>query len=207
MDFMDSETQPPYNLPQLEADHIMLSLLSPECKRFQWKIQIIDNQVIVHFDDDTSQPTGDSGGSLGSWLGQLSTDVRLLPIDYTDWRLVNPVIKEKAWELIQSNFSFDDPMMRKEYVMSALGSRCKDIKLHIWREHKRNDLNEMLQKRPENIPKNQWYHFVHKRFTEKWKKMQERNTKNQRNNTMPHLCGRKSFSSKRNEIVSNFSMI
>lgn len=37
--------------------------------------------------------------------------------------------------------------------------------------------------------------------------MQERNTKSQKKNTMPHVCGRKSFSRKRNEIVSNLKLI
>ena len=41
--------------------------------------------------------------------------------------------------------------------------------------------------------------FLHLRF----QKMQERNTKNQKKHTMPHVCGRKSFSRKRNDIVSN----
>ncbi|XP_019099725.1 PREDICTED: uncharacterized protein LOC104784095 [Camelina sativa] len=173
MDFVDSETQPPDDLPQLETDYNMPPPLAPECKSYKWKIEVI---------------------------GQLSTDVRLLPIDYADWRLVSSNIKEKAWELVQSKFKFDDPMMRKAYVMSALGSRCKDVKLRLWKEHKKSNLIETLRNRPEKIPENQWSHFVHKRFTEKWKKMQERNTRSQKNNTMPHLCGRKSFSRKRNEI-------
>ncbi|KAF3565454.1 hypothetical protein DY000_02014945 [Brassica cretica] len=55
--------------------------------------------------------------------------------------VVNAHIKNKAWEVIQSKFWFDDPRMRKVFVMSAL----------------------------ENVPENQWGHFVHMRFTEKWK--------------------------------------
>ncbi|XP_048610363.1 uncharacterized protein LOC125585404 isoform X2 [Brassica napus] len=39
--------------------------------------------------------------------------------------------------------------------------------------------------------------FLHLRF----QKMQERNTKNQKKHTMPHVCGRKSFSRKRNDIT------
>ncbi|CAN7029760.1 unnamed protein product [Brassica oleracea var. botrytis] len=87
--------------------------------------------------------------------------------------VVNPHIKNKAWEVIQSKFWFDDPPMRKVFVMSAL----------------------------ENVPENQWGHFVHMRFTEKWKKMQERNIGSQKKNIMPHVCGRKSFSRKRNDIT------
>ncbi|KAL0684264.1 hypothetical protein Bca4012_051112 [Brassica carinata] len=68
-----------------------------------------------------------------------------------------------------SKFWFDDPPMRKVFVMSALGSRCKDVKLHFWKEYKRDSLSETLLNRPENVPENQWGHFVHMRFTEKWK--------------------------------------
>ncbi|KAH0912041.1 hypothetical protein HID58_035362 [Brassica napus] len=118
-----------------------------------WKIQ--NSKVIVHFDEVSGQPIGESGGLLGSWLGQLSNDVNLLPINYSDWRM--------------SKFWFDDPLTRKVFVMSALGSRCKDVKLRLWKEYKRDSLSETLLNRPENVPENQWGHFVHMRFTEKWK--------------------------------------
>ncbi|XP_010436289.1 PREDICTED: uncharacterized protein LOC104720012 [Camelina sativa] len=223
MDFMDSETQRPDDLSQLEADYSIPPPLAPECKSFKWKIQIIDTdgniegkmltskdvwklqgtKVIVHFDEDSGQPIGDSGGLLGSWLGQLSHDANLIPINYNDWRCVNSYIKDTAWNTIQSKFRFDDPVIRKEYVMGALGSRCKDVKRRLWKEHKKDTLNETLLNRPDKIPELQWGQFVRTRFDEKWKKMQERNTKSQKHNTMPHLCGRKSFPRRRNEIVSN----
>lgn len=59
--------------------------------------------------------------------------------------------------------------MRKEYVMGALGSRCKDVKLRVWNDYKKSNLNETLQNRPDKIPEDQWSHLVHMRFTEKWK--------------------------------------
>ncbi|KAF3575507.1 hypothetical protein DY000_02034014 [Brassica cretica] len=132
-----------------------------------WKIQ--NSKVIVHFDEVSGQPIGESGGLQGSWLGQLSNDVNLLPINYSDRRMVNPHIKTKVWEVIQSKFWFDDPPTRKVFVMSALGSRCKDVKLRLWKEYKRDSLSETLLNRSENVSENQWGHFVHMRFTEKWK--------------------------------------
>ncbi|CAN7000861.1 unnamed protein product [Brassica oleracea var. botrytis] len=202
MDYIDSETQEPDDLPYLETEYGMPPPLAAECKSFKWKIEVIDtagkiegkmitskkvwkiqnSKVIVHFDEVSGQPIGESGGLLGSWLGQLSNDANLLPINYNDRRMVNPHIKNK------SKFWFDDPPMRKVFVMSALGSRCKDVKLHFWKEYKRDSLSETLLNRPENVPENQWGHFVHMRFTEKWKKMQERNTENQKKNIMPHVC-------------------
>ncbi|KAH0862926.1 hypothetical protein HID58_080137, partial [Brassica napus] len=53
---------------------------------------------------------------------------------------------------------------------------------------------------PEKVPEYQWGQFAHMRFTENWKKMQERNTENQKKHTMPHVCGRKRVSRRRNEI-------
>ncbi|KAG5377820.1 hypothetical protein IGI04_025662, partial [Brassica rapa subsp. trilocularis] len=82
---------------------------------------------------------GGSGGLVGSWLGQLSNDVNLLPINYINRRLVNIHTKKKSWDVIQ-----------KEYAMSALGSKCKDVILHLWKTHKLNDLSETLQDRLKN---------------------------------------------------------
>ena len=64
-----------------------------------WKIQ--NSKVIVHFDEVSGQPIRESRSLLGSWLGQLSNDVNLLPINYSDWKMVNPHIKNKVWEVIQ----------------------------------------------------------------------------------------------------------
>lgn len=64
-----------------------------------WKLQ--NRKVVVHFDEDSGQPDEDSGGLLGSWLGQLSTDVNLLPINYSDWRTFLPHRKDRAWDIIQ----------------------------------------------------------------------------------------------------------
>ncbi|XP_048608311.1 uncharacterized protein LOC106369597 [Brassica napus] len=184
MDYMDSETQEPDDLPYLETEYDMPPPLAAEYKSFKWKIEVIDtagkiegkmitskevwkiqnSKVIVHFDEVSGQPIGESGGLLGSWLGQLSNDVNLLPINYSDWRMVNPHIKNKVWEVIQSKFWFDDPATRKVFVMSALGSRCKDVKLRLWKEYKRDSLSETLLNRPENVHENQWGHFVHMRF-------------------------------------------
>lgn len=59
-----------------------------------WKLR--NSKLIVHFDEHTEQPVDDSGGLLGSWLGQLSNDINLLPINCSDWRLVSPHMKERA---------------------------------------------------------------------------------------------------------------
>ncbi|KAH0919011.1 hypothetical protein HID58_026671 [Brassica napus] len=149
--------------------HILVNCQLLDHLREKYKNELLTKQSHQGRRNLSGQPIGESGGLLGSWLGQLSNDVNLLPINYSDWRMVNPHIKNKVWEVIQSKFWFDDPATRKVFVMSALGSRCKDVKLHLWKEYKRDSLSETLLNRPENVPENQWGHFVHMRFTEKWK--------------------------------------
>ncbi|KAH0867430.1 hypothetical protein HID58_074452, partial [Brassica napus] len=92
---------------------------------------------------------GGSGGLVGSWLGQLINDVNLLPINYINRRLVNIHTKRKSWD-------FDYLMMRIKYAMSALGSKCKDVILHLWKTHKQNNISEKLQDRLKNVPSDQW---------------------------------------------------
>ncbi|XP_019101798.1 PREDICTED: uncharacterized protein LOC104793861 [Camelina sativa] len=218
--FTESETQAPEDLQYLEQVYSSPPRLAQECKSYKWKIQLIDHdnniedqmlttkdvwklqdrKVIVHFDEDSGQPDEDSGGLLGSWLGQLSTDVNLLPINYSDWRLFSSHKKAKAWEVIQNKFWFDDPETRKDYVIGVLGSRCKDLKLRLWREYKQNDQAQTLENRPTDIPEDQWHDFVTTRFTDKWRRVRDRNIKSRSNHTMPHSCGRKSFARKRREI-------
>ena len=73
-----------------------------------WKLQ--SSKVIVHFDEISGQPIGDSCGLLGSWLGQLSNDVNLLPINYSDGRMVNTHTKRKAWDVIQVAYAINSSL-------------------------------------------------------------------------------------------------
>ncbi|CAN6846305.1 unnamed protein product [Brassica oleracea] len=166
MDYIDSETEEPDDLPYLETEYGMPPPLAAECKSFKWKIEVID--------------------TAGKIEGKMITSKEV-------WKIQSESRESKLW--------FNDPPMRKVFVMNALGSRCKDVKLRLWKEYKRNSLSETLLNRPENVPENQWGHFVHMRFTEKWKKMQERNIESQKKNIMPHVLGRKRFSKKRNDMT------
>lgn len=70
---------------------------------------------------------------------------------------------------MQKKFSFDDPEKRRKYAISVLGSRCKDLKVRIWKTCKRSSRNETLANRPSTIPHDQWQNFVNDRYGEKWK--------------------------------------
>ncbi|CAH8311353.1 unnamed protein product [Eruca vesicaria subsp. sativa] len=171
MDFIDSDdTQAPEDsqLLETELDFSCPPLFALECNTFKWKVKIRDSngeiqeqtlttkevwklqkrKVIVHFDEDCGQPDEDSGGLLGSWLA--------------DWRVFAPHRKDKAWDIIllwhllQTKFWFDNPDTKKNYVLSVLGSRCKDFKIRLWKMYKRNDRTETIHNRPAMVPEDQW---------------------------------------------------
>ncbi|CAN7072807.1 unnamed protein product, partial [Brassica oleracea var. botrytis] len=114
-----------------------------------WKLQ--NGRVIVHFDDDCSQPDEDCGGLLGSWLGQLSNDVNLLPIDYADWKVFAPHRKDKAWDIILLGGQFsgigwvwkDD--RGKIQLMGTRNLRRREKSLHSELEALRWAMESMLQ--------------------------------------------------------------
>ncbi|CAH2059942.1 unnamed protein product [Thlaspi arvense] len=107
---------------------------------------MLNRRVMVDFNRN-GQVIKDSGGLFGSWLGSLSNDLNLLPINYTDWRRVSNYRKEMAWKVIQKKFWFDDPRKRKKYVLSTLGCRCRALKQRLWEAHRRNTIQESFEAR------------------------------------------------------------
>ncbi|CAH8277898.1 unnamed protein product [Arabidopsis lyrata] len=67
--------------------------------------------------DPHLKPIKDSGGLFGSWLGSLSNDLNILPINYIDWRKVPNYRKEMVWKLNELSLLFR--VLRKK-----LGSMC-----------------------------------------------------------------------------------
>ncbi|KAH0942899.1 LOW QUALITY PROTEIN: hypothetical protein HID58_002536 [Brassica napus] len=227
MDFTDSDdTQAPENSQFLETqlDFSCPPQFALECK---WRNRRtnVDNKRSLETakpqSDNSGQPDEDSGGFLGSSLGQLSNDVNLLPIDYADWRVFAPHRKDKAWDIIL-NSGLITRTQKKNYVLSVLGRRCKDFKVRLWKMYKRNDRTETILNRPVMVPEDQWNGFVFFRFTEKWKiclcieyKIYlyilldlgvtfeyyiSNFRKCLKKKNLPHVCGRKSFARKLRNI-------
>ncbi|CAD5324515.1 unnamed protein product [Arabidopsis thaliana] len=108
---------------------------------------MLNRRVMVDF-NRRGQPIKDSGGLLGSWLGSLSNDLNIIPINYTDWRKV--------------------PKNRNG-LESYSGGRCKDLKQHIWMKYRRNTIEKAFEARRGLIPEDQWKEFVEIQFTDKAK--------------------------------------
>lgn len=66
--------------------------------KYVWKFQ--NSKAIMQWRISGSE-LGGSGGLVGSWLGQLSNDVNLLPMNYINRGLVNIHTKRKSWDVIQ----------------------------------------------------------------------------------------------------------
>ncbi|BAB01200.1 unnamed protein product [Arabidopsis thaliana] len=94
---------------------------------------------------------------------------------------------------------------RRKYVLSALGGRCKDLKQHIWMKYRRNTIEKAFEARRGLIPEDQWREFVEIQFTDKAKKVRERNINSRNNHKIPHTLERKSLARKPNEMEEETS--
>ncbi|CAA7027471.1 unnamed protein product [Microthlaspi erraticum] len=158
-----------------------------------------NRKVILEF-GPYDQPEGGSGGLFGTFLGQLSNDLNKFPITYEDWRKVQSWRKDDVWDYIQTKFDFDASINRKKFIMKSLSQKCKGLKTRLWRSCRRNTPEESMEARPDFIPKEQWQDFVHMQFTERAKKLRDRNINNRSYYKIPHTLGKKSICRKSKEI-------
>ncbi|CAE5960370.1 unnamed protein product [Arabidopsis arenosa] len=115
--------------------------LGPELASGKWRVRVIDGdrniteekisgkevwgllnrRVMVDF-NRRGQVIKDSGGLFGSWLGSLSNDLNILPINYTDWRTVPNYRKEMAWKVIQEEETGKEPNRAELFIASRTRS-------------------------------------------------------------------------------------
>ncbi|CAA7023971.1 unnamed protein product [Microthlaspi erraticum] len=116
-------------------------LLGQELACEKWKVHVIDDdgkiteenisgkqvwsmknrRVMVDY-NRRGQPIKDSGGLLGSWLGSLSYDLNILPVNYTDWRKIAAYRKDMAWKVIQEEQSGVEPSRSEIFIASRTRS-------------------------------------------------------------------------------------
>ncbi|KAG5571771.1 hypothetical protein H5410_061537 [Solanum commersonii] len=104
-------------------------------------------------------PTDKIVSELTNFIGTISRNPRFINLMYTSWHAVPKDIKKRMWEYINSKFLI--PIEGKKWVMTGLRD--------AWRRHKQkmkerifdknSTVEDMLAKRPDDIPKKQqWRH-------------------------------------------------
>ncbi|XP_049412527.1 uncharacterized protein LOC125875583 [Solanum stenotomum] len=101
-------------------------------------------------------PTNKIVSELSKFIGTIARNPRFISLMYTSWHAVPNDTKKRMWEYINSKFLL--PVEGKKWVMTGLRD--------AWRRHKQNikeiffdknsTLEDMLAKRPDGIPDNQF---------------------------------------------------
>nr|CAD1842637.1 unnamed protein product [Ananas comosus var. bracteatus] len=90
------------------------------------------------------------------------------------------------------------PMKEKKNILKLVkitGEKWKDYKCHLKSEYylKYKNVDDLLENRPERVPRDQWTTLVSFWNSEKVKKRSEKNRENRGKQKMPHTAGSKSF--------------
>ncbi|KAH0743091.1 hypothetical protein KY290_031084 [Solanum tuberosum] len=105
-------------------------------------------------------PTNKIVSQLSNFIGTIARNPRFISLMYTSWHAVPKDTKKRMWEYINSKFLI--PVEGKKWVMTGLRD--------AWRRHKQkikanffdknSTLEDMLEKRPDGIPDNQFRQLI-----------------------------------------------
>ncbi|KAH0707725.1 hypothetical protein KY285_010822 [Solanum tuberosum] len=105
-------------------------------------------------------PTNKIVLELSNFIGTIARNPRFIILMYTSWHAVPNDTKKRMWEYINSKFLI--PVEGKKWVMTGLHN--------AWRRHKQkikenffdknSTLEDMLEKRPDGIPDNQFRQLI-----------------------------------------------
>ncbi|XP_015165150.1 uncharacterized protein [Solanum tuberosum] len=121
----------------------------------------LEERKEVTFDKGQAMgPTNKIVSKLSNFIGTIARNPRFISLMYTSWHAVPKDTKKRMWEYINSKFLI--PVEGKKWVMTGLRD--------AWRRHKQkikerffdknSTLEDMLAKRPEGIPDNQFRQLI-----------------------------------------------
>nr|CAD1838578.1 unnamed protein product [Ananas comosus var. bracteatus] len=151
-----------------------------------------EERIVVDF-NKRWQAVGTEGRVLASFLGIVARNANLTPLHIPDWRSFPMKEKKNILKLVKSKFSI--PTRGEKWVLRSLGKKWKDYKCHLKSEYylKYKNVDDLLENRPERVPRDQWTTLVSFWNSEKVKKRSEKNRENRGKQKMPHTAGSKSF--------------
>ncbi|XP_020088912.1 uncharacterized protein LOC109710609 [Ananas comosus] len=151
-----------------------------------------DERITVNF-NTRWQPIGNEGRVLASFLGIMARNANLTPLHIPDWRAFPKKEKKRLFKLVESKFLI--PPRGEKWVLRSLGKKWKDYKCELKGEYylKYKNVDDVLEHKPERVPRDQWTSLVSFWNSEKVKKRSEKNRENRAKQKMPHTAGSKSF--------------
>ncbi|KAH0773719.1 hypothetical protein KY290_010856 [Solanum tuberosum] len=134
-------------------------------------------------------PTNKIVSQLSNFIGTIARNPRFISLMYTSWHAVPKDTKKRMWEYINSKFLI--PVEGKKWVMPGLRDAWRRHKQKIKEKFfdKNSTLEDMLAKRPDGIPDNQFRQLI-----EYWKHpiiqaICEMNSQNRKKQKWRHRMG------------------
>ncbi|WMV24438.1 hypothetical protein MTR67_017823 [Solanum verrucosum] len=134
-------------------------------------------------------PTNKIVSKLSNFIGTIARNPRFISLMYTSWHAVPIDTKKRMWEYINSKFLI--PVEGKKWVMTDLRDAWRRHKKKIKENffYKNSTLENMLAKRPDSIPDNQFRQLI-----EYWKNptvqaICEMNSQNRKKQKWRHRMG------------------
>ncbi|PIN00510.1 hypothetical protein CDL12_26986 [Handroanthus impetiginosus] len=214
--------------PSIEADSDIVP--DPSCYKKKsnkyWTVSVIDDngetreaclrvqdlfirmsceKIVLEWNKE-GQPTGEAGGLLGQFLGQVGKNYDNFPISYEKWTQVPKSCKNHVWtHVIKKKFVVNDGP-NKKYIIGSLGKKWKDSRVDLYNTYydPTTDWDTNVHNHPDGISRDHWADFLTYRLLQSTKDMCERNTENQKRQKVPHTLGSKSIARKKHEMDGSF---
>ncbi|KAH0730621.1 hypothetical protein KY289_001809 [Solanum tuberosum] len=150
----------------------------------------LEERKEVAFDKGQAMgPTNKIVSQLSNFIGTIARNPRFISLMYTSWHGVPKDTKKRMWEYINSKFLI--PVEGKKWVMTGLRDAWRRHKQKIKEKFfdKNSTLEDMLAKRPDGIPDNQFRQLI-----EYWKHptvqaICEMNSQNRKKQKWRHRMG------------------
>ncbi|CAH9137214.1 unnamed protein product [Cuscuta epithymum] len=163
-----------------------------------WNLQ--GKKVIIEF-NRFQQGIGEGAGLIGVWLGELASDVKVIPMNFTDWRSVPQMYKKNAVGDIERHFYFQSDV-GMSWAMDSLRDKRKEFRNRLKTDYVKinSKRDEVMCTPATGIPQDQWNSLVDYWFSPKSKAMTERNTQNRKKLRFPHTGGSNSIARRTHEM-------
>ncbi|XP_074316513.1 uncharacterized protein LOC141652804 [Silene latifolia] len=142
------------------------------------------------------QPVGGEQSQLAHFIGTMAWNPNLCSLSYPpDWRLVPEDQKDELLRIVKSKFIIPNSQAAK-YVLQSMGrkwSNFKDELKNDFYEPNRGNVSNVLNAKPNDIPRDQWISLVTYWSSTKGKERSDKNRRSRECQVMVHTVGSKSF--------------
>ncbi|KAH0633026.1 hypothetical protein KY284_035812 [Solanum tuberosum] len=175
-----------------------------------------DRKLIVL--NKAGQPVGPSNDvviELSSFLGTLTRNATLCPLDIENWKLLDT--KQDLWDYIKK---YDIPEIGNRWTLKTIQEAWRRRKFDLKKHHFDAYANDQIrmEKKPDDVPTSQFKELLKYWNSEKFQfitpiincgshstclnmKMSKANSENRKKLKNPHTVGKKSFALVRNDLV------